>query len=345
MVLTAATSAFLASAPSDAAPKSMIDIPAVRVPDVRAPKTKIGQSTVAWWAKDDGSNGGKSLTAGIPGERSAEARCRRMIMMHLASGIKNRIPVPETSQTFWLPALHISFSAVLRLAALAALLPVLAMPLADATRADEGPVEITEFALVDCCARTVALLQDNAILKRSLSQSADTLAASEARADALAGKLLELERTASSLQRENTALRSRLEAPPSPEDIPESTAGSSQPLSSNNHTSKLSPDSGRIPYPATLPASGAQPSDQWHGRVAELACTHGGCIMGVSSSSGSSAGLLQLRRCVRLRRVPWRPKVPRSVRARAQALPVVLARLHSCFWPMSCRGEPACLAE
>jgi hypothetical protein len=312
MVLTAATSAFLASAPSDAAPKSMIDIPAVRVPDVRAPKTKIGQSTVAWWAKDDGSNGGKSLTAGIPGERSAEARCRRMIMMHLASGIMNRIPVPETSQTFWLPALHISFSAVLRLAALAALLPVLAMPLADATRADE----ITEFALVDCCARTVALLQDNAILKRSLSQSADTLAASEARADALAGKLLELERTASSLRRENTALRSRLEAPPSPEDIPESTAGSSQPLSSNDHTSKLSPDSGRIPYPATLPASGAQPSDQWHGRVAELACTHGGRIMGVSSSS---AGLLQLRRCVRLHRVPSRPQVPRSVRARTSS--------------------------
>ena len=257
--------------------------------------------------------GGKSLTAGIPGERSAEARCRRMIMMHLATGIMNRIPVPET---FWLPALHISFSAVLRLAALAALLPVLAMPLADATRADEGHVEITEFALVDCCAHTATLLQDNAILKRSLSESADSLAASEARADALAGKLLETERTASSLQRENTALRSRLEAPPSLEDMPESTAGSSQPLSSNNHTSKLSPDSGRIPYPATLPASGAQPSDQWPGRVAELACTHGGRIMGLSSSS---AGLLQLRRCVRLRRVPSRPKVPRSVCARASS--------------------------
>ena len=237
-----------------------------------------------------------------------------MIMMHLASGIMNRIPVPETSQTFWLPALHTSFSAVLRLAALAALLPVLAMPLADATRADEGHVEITEFALVDCCARTATLLQDNAILKRSLSQSADSLAASEARADALAGKLLESERTASSLQRENTALRSRLEAPPSLEDMPESTAGSSQPLSSNNHTSKLSPDSARIPYPATLPASGAQPSDQWH--VAELACTHGGRIMGVSSSS---AGLLQLRRCVRLHRVPSRPQVPRSVRARTSS--------------------------
>ena len=86
--------------------------------------------------------------------------------------------------------------------------------MADVTGESYGPVENTEFQLGDCCSRTAILLQDNAVLKQTLFQCADSSAASEARADALAGKLLELERTASSLQRENAELRSRLEAPP-----------------------------------------------------------------------------------------------------------------------------------
>ena len=134
-----------------------------------------------------------------------------------------------------------------------------------------GPIENTEFQLVDCCSQTAILLQDNAVLKQSLSQCADSSAASEARADALAGKLLELERTASSLQLENAVLRSRLEAPPSLAEMPAPTAASSQPRSSSGHTAQLSADAGRIPYPATLPVFGAHPAGRWDGLIAEVA--------------------------------------------------------------------------
>jgi hypothetical protein len=145
--------------------------------------------------------------------------------------------------------------------------------LADVTGESYGPIENTEFQLVDCCSRAAILLQDNAVLKQSLSQCADSSAASEARADALAGKLLELERTASSLQHENAALRSRLEAPPSPAEMPAPTAANSQPHSSisSSHTAQLSADAGRIPYPATLPVFGAHPAGHWVGLIAEVA--------------------------------------------------------------------------
>jgi hypothetical protein len=143
--------------------------------------------------------------------------------------------------------------------------------LAEVTGESYGPIENTEFQLVDCCSRAVILLQDNAVLKQALSQCADSLAASEARADALAGKLLELERTASSLQLENAALRSRLEDPPSPAEMPAPTAASSQPRSSSSHTAQLSADAGRIPYPATLPVFGAHPAGHWVGLIAVVA--------------------------------------------------------------------------
>ena len=177
--------------------------------------------------------------------------------------------VPNEPQALWSPTLHGIASAVLLMPILAALLacglvsPVLATPLADATGASDGPVANTAIPLVDCCPRTATLLQDIAVLQRSLSQCADSSAASEARADALAGKLLEWERTASRLQLENAALRSRLEAPPSPEEKPEPTAASSQPRSSSSHTAQLPPDQGRNAYPATLPVFGAQPSGHW----------------------------------------------------------------------------------
>ncbi len=176
-------------------------------------------------------------------------------------------------------AFAISTSTVLRLAALAALLgcshvsPVSATPLPDGTSADEGPVEDADFTPVDCRAHTATLLQNIAVLQRSLSQFADSLAVSKARA-------LKWERTARRLQRENAALRSPLEAPPSLEAMPETTAASSQTPSSSN-TSQLSPDAGRIRHPATLPVSGAQPAGDWHGL---LQCWHarttGACTSG-----------------------------------------------------------------
>jgi hypothetical protein len=191
----------------------------------------------------------------------------------------NRISAPKKAQTLWLPAFAINSSTALLLAALAALLggglasQVLATPLPDGTSADEGPVEAAEFTLADCCAHTAILLQDIAVLQRSLSQSADSLAASEARA-------LEWERTAKRLQSELAALRSPLEAPPALEEMPEPTAASSRPRSSSSSTSQLSPDAGRIRYPATLPVSGAQPAANWHSFSQSWhARTHGGRVM------------------------------------------------------------------
>ena len=246
-----------------------------------------------------------------------------MIIMHRVNGFRRRMLVPNEPQALWSPTLHGIASAVLLMPILAALLacglvsPVLATPLADATGASDGPVDKTEFPLMNCCAHTATLLQDIAVLKRSLSQCADSSAASEARADALAGKLLEWERTASRLQLENAALRSRLEAPPSPEEKPEPTAASSQPRSSSSHTAQLPPDQGRNAYPATLPVFGAQPSGHWR-RVM--------CSVGMQRTAGAillgwlvrvPGFHLQVRRCVELHRVPSKPTVPESARAHA----------------------------
>jgi len=166
-----------------------------------------------------------------------------------------------------MPGLAMHTSTVLRLAALAALLggglvsPVLAAPLPDGTSA----VEVAEFTPVDCCAQTATLVQDIAVLQRSLSQVTEALDASEARADALAGKLLKSERTVRGLQRENAALHSPLEAQPFLEEIPETIAALSQTRGSSSNTPQISPDAGLIRYPATLPVSGAQLAGDWHG--------------------------------------------------------------------------------
>jgi hypothetical protein len=195
---------------------------------------------------------------------------------HPVSGNRNQIPAPKKAQRLWLPALAISFSTGLLLAALAALLggglvsPVLATPLPEGTSADGGPVEDAEFTRVDCCAHTATFLQDIAVLQRSLSQFADSLAVSKARA-------LKWERAARRLQRENAALRSPLEAPPSLEEMPEPTAASPQPRSSSSDK----PGAGRIRYPATLPVSGAQPAGDWHGFSQSWhARTAGACMSG-----------------------------------------------------------------
>jgi hypothetical protein len=155
---------------------------------------------------------------------------------------------------------------VLRLAAFAALLacglgtPVGA-PFADATSANEGPFETTASTRVDCCTRIAIILKETAALQQSLSQFADALAASEARSEALAGKLLASERMVRRHQRECATLRSRLEAPPSLE------------ASSQTHGSHTAPDPGRIPYPTTLPVFGAQQCSCWRVLIVELACT------------------------------------------------------------------------
>jgi hypothetical protein len=211
-------------------------------------------------------------------------------------GIRNPIPAPEKALTCWMPALAMHTSTVLRLAALAALLggglvsPVLAAPLPDGT----SVVEVAEFTPVDCCAQTATLLQDIAILRRSLSQVAESLAASEARADALAGKLLKSERTVRGLQRENAVLHSPLEAPPFLEEIPETIAALSRTRGSSSNTPRISPDAGHIRYPATLPISGAQLACDWHGffqiwnaRTAS-ACISGARVPGVCSCGDAS---------------------------------------------------------
>ena len=226
------------------------------------------------------------------------------------SGNMNRIPAPRKAQTLWLPAFAINSSTALLLAALAALLggglasPVFAAPLPNGTSADEGPVEGINLTFVDCCARTATLLQDIAVLHRSLSQCADSLAASEARA-------LEWERTAKRLQSELAALRSPLEAPPALEEMPGPTAASSQTRSSSS-TTQLSPDAGRIRYPATLPVSGAQPADDWHCFPHSWHARTAGAWM----SGARVPGFLQLRRCVRLHHVRSRPTV-NPIRMRA----------------------------
>jgi hypothetical protein len=72
---------------------------------------------------------------------------------------------------------------------------------------------------------------------------------------------------------QNAALRSRLEAPPSPAEMPAPTAANSQPHSSisSGHTAQLSANAGRIAYPATLPVFGAHPAGHWDGLLAEVA--------------------------------------------------------------------------
>ena len=210
--------------------------------------------------------------------------------MHRVSGTRNQIRAPIKARTLRLPAFSVRSSAVLLLAALTALLggglasPVMATPLPVGTSADEGPVEDAEFMPVDCCAHTATLLQDIAVLQRSLSQVADSFAASEARA-------LGWERTARRLQLANAALRSLLEAPPSLEEMPEPTAASSRPRGSSSNTSQLSPDAGSIRYPATQPVSGAQPAGDWHG-VSQCwhARTAGACMSGVRVPGFCSCG-------------------------------------------------------
>ena len=212
--------------------------------------------------------------------QTSQTRRHRKTVIRTILGIRNLIPAPKKALTCWMPALAMHTSTVLRLAALAALLG--------------GGLVSAEFTPVDCCAQTATLLQDIAVLQRSLSQVAEALDASEARADALAGKLLKSERTVRGLQRENAALHSPLEAPPFLEEIPETIAALSQTRGSSSNTPQISPDAGDIRYPATLPVSGAQLAGDWHGcfqiwnvRTAG-ACMSGARVPGICSCGDAS---------------------------------------------------------
>ena len=114
------------------------------------------------------------------------------------------------------------------------------------------------------------------------------------------------ERAARSLQLENAALRSRLEAPPSLKEMPTPTAAGSQPRDSSSNTSQLSPDAGSIRYPATLPVSGAQPAGDWHGVSQRWHTrTAGACVSGARVPGFCSCGDASVSSaCDRGRRYP-----------------------------------------
>jgi hypothetical protein len=260
-----------------------------------------------------------SDAANLPGRhRFADGHAQHPVSGNRCS--RNQIPAPKRAQTLWLLTSAIRFSTVLLLAALTALLgcslvsPVL---LPDGTGADEGPVEDAEFSLADCRAHTATLLQDIAVLQRSLSQFAHSLAVSKARE-------LRWKRAARRLQHEIAALRRPLEAPPFLEEMPETTAASSQ-QHSRSHTPQLSPDAGRIRYPATLPASGAQLAGDWHGFSQSWharttgACMSGARVPGFCTCSDACVSTA----CDRGRRYPD-PHAPIKTTHRAPLLAFVL---------------------
>jgi hypothetical protein len=125
-------------------------------------------------------------------------------------------------QAFRTPMVRIYEPTGLRLATLAAVLacalaaPVLLQPQMDGARNAptlRGAVEnLTSPALAGraCRSRCTAVLRDSAALRRSLSRCTDSIAATEARASALARKLRASRRRADVLVRENAQLHARL---------------------------------------------------------------------------------------------------------------------------------------
>jgi hypothetical protein len=110
-----------------------------------------------------------------------------------------------------------------------------------------------------CRSRCGAVLRNNAVLRRSLAQHADSVTACEARAGTLAWELREAKLTAKRLMQDNAALRRRLKAVPeaahSAAEIPRPGTAGLQARSS--HAAQLGPDPRRTAYHPTLPVSGA----------------------------------------------------------------------------------------
>ena len=158
-------------------------------------------------------------------------------------------------------------TAGLRLVAAAAIIAcctvfasVLADGSSDATGYHRSRIEAAAPSGSDpgCRSRCGAVLRDNAVLRRSLAQHADSVAACEARAGTLAWELRELKLTAKRLMQDNAALRRRLKAVPkaahSAAQIP--TPGAAGLQARSSHAAQLGPDPRRAYYP-TLPVSGA----------------------------------------------------------------------------------------
>jgi hypothetical protein len=128
------------------------------------------------------------------------------------------MPALQASQASRAPAMRVCAPVGLRLACLAVVLAcALAAPvLPQAVESANGPT------LVDsaCSSRCAAVLRDSAILRRSLSRCADSVAASETRAVTLARaaarRFRASKRRADRLLRENAELRAQLEAMPKP---------------------------------------------------------------------------------------------------------------------------------
>ena len=161
-------------------------------------------------------------------------------------------------------SLRLSATAALRLAAVlvtVACCALCAPVIADATGFHRSRIEAAAPSGSDpgCRSRCAAVLRDNAVLRRSLSQHAGSLAACEARAGTLAWELHEAKLTAKRLLRDNAALRRRLKAVPkaahSPAEIPKPGTAGLQARSS--HAAQLGPDPRRTAYHPALPVSGA----------------------------------------------------------------------------------------
>ncbi len=124
-----------------------------------------------------------------------------------------------------------------------------------------------------CRSRCAAVLRDNAVLRRSLSQHADSLATCEARAGSLVWKLHEARLAAKRLMKDNAALRRRLKAVPkaahSLAQTPKPGTAGFQARSSL--AAQLGPDPRRTAYHPTLPVTGALPS------LAGVSCARSAC--------------------------------------------------------------------
>ena len=166
--------------------------------------------------------------------------------------------------------LRLSATAALWLAAVVATVaccalcaPVIADGSFEATGFRRSRIEAAASSGSDpgCRSRCAAVLRNNAVLRRSLSQHAGSLAACEARAGTLAWELHEAKLAAKRLKQDNAALRRRLKAVPkaarSAAEISKPGAAGLQARSS--HAAQLAPDPRRTAYHPTMPISGALP--------------------------------------------------------------------------------------
>ena len=177
------------------------------------------------------------------------------------------MPASPELRTLRMPARLVA-AAGLRLVAVAAIVAccaffatVMADGSSDATGFHRSRIEAAAPSGSDpgCRSRCAAVVRDNAGLRRSLSQHADSLATCEARAGTLVWELHEARLAAKRLMKDNAALRRRLkavpEAPRSPAEDPKPATAGLQARSS--HAAQLGPDPRRTAYHPTLPVSGA----------------------------------------------------------------------------------------